>query len=349
MTRDEVVAYFESYIQNFNLPIKYGIQVNSVEFFGDHYLVRTSNGDFNSSDVVVATGLYQRPKIPAFRDKLSSKIQQLHSSEYRNPESLPIGAVLVVGSAQSGAQIAEELYQSGRKVYLSVSGAGRLPRRYRGKDVTQWMDELGFYARTVDQLTSPKDKFGSSAHGTGKDGGHTIDLHQFARDGVVLLGQIQNADDQRIIIAPNLKENLAYADNFEAEFVKAVDDYIDSNQLDIPPEVLPKLTDGYDIEEIQELDLELSDIHCIIWATGYTFNFSIVKLPVFDEDGYPLQNRGVSEFPGLYFIGLPFLYSGISGVIAGVGVDAEHIASVIASRGNAFKNETKQVEFRTII
>ncbi|HJX39388.1 MAG TPA: FAD-dependent oxidoreductase, partial [Anaerolineae bacterium] len=246
---------------------------------------------------------------------------------------LPEGAVLVVGSAQSGCQIAEELYQSGRKVYLSVSSAARVPRRYRGKEITHWLDDLGFYDRTADQLPSPKAKFGGSIHGTGKAGGHTINLHQFSRDGVVLLGHIQSVQEDRIELIPDLMESLAKADKFEEDVVKQVDGYIEKTGFDAPLETLPELRDGYEAEVILDLDLKSVGITAVVWATGYKFDFNIVKLPVFDKDGYPQQKRGVTEYPGLYFVGLPFLHTGKSGLLLGVGDDAAHVVSVIASSG----------------
>ena len=331
--RDEVVAYFKEYIERFELPIRYGIRVTSVEPVETGYLVRTEEAEFKAANVVIATGMYQQPKIPPFSSNLSSEILQLHSSEYHKPEALPEGAVLVVGSAQSGCQIAEELYQSGRKVYLSVSSAARVPRRYRGKDITQWLDDLGFYDRTADQLPSPRAKFGGSIHGTGKDGGHTINLHQFARDGVVLLGHIQSVQEDRIELTPDLMENLAKADKFEEDVVNQVDEYIEKTGLDAPLETLPELRDGYEAEVILDLDLKSVGITTVIWATGYKFDFNIVRLPVFDEDGYPQQKRGVTEYPGLYFVGLPFLHTAKSGLLLGVGDDAAHVVSAIALSG----------------
>jgi putative flavoprotein involved in K+ transport len=333
--RDELVAYFEKYVKQFDLPIRYGVRVTSVEPTEAGYLVSSNAGDFEAANVVISTGMYQQPKIPPFSTSLPSEIHQLHSSEYRNPEALPDGAVLVVGSAQSGCQIAEELYQSGRKVYLSVGSAARVPRRYRGKDVTQWLDELGFYDRTVDQLPSPKAKFAGSVHGTGKDGGHTINLHQFSRDGVVLLGHIQGVEEERIVLAPDLMEILANADKFEADLAKQVDEYIEQTGLDAPVETLPELRDGFDSEVILELDLRSVGITTVIWATGYKFDFSMVKLPVFDEDGYPVQKHGATEYPGLYFVGLPFLHTGKSGLLAGVGDDAANVVSAIKASGKA--------------
>ena len=332
MERKKIISYFEEYIDQFELPIRYGIQVTSIEPIDSGYLVRTNQTDFNAANVIIATGMYQHPRVPAFSTNLSSEINQIHSSQYRNPESLPAGAVMVVGSAQSGCQIAEELYQSGRKVYLSLGNSGRFPRRYRGREITRWLDELGFYDQTADKLPSPKAKFAGSVHGTGKDGGHTINLHQFARDGVILLGHIENAQDFRITLAPDLKDNLAKADKFEAELVKQIDDYIGKNRLDMPAEELPELSDGYEAEEILDLNLDTAGITSIIWATGYTFDFSLVKLPTFDEDGYPVQMRGVTEYPGLYFVGLPFLNTSKSGLLYGVGDDAAHVAEHISSR-----------------
>lgn len=332
MPRDEVVAYLEGYVERFKMPIRYGVQVTSVELSGTGYLLSTNNGEFEAANVVIATGMFQEPKVPALSANLPEEILQLHSSGYHNTESLPDGAVLVVGSGQSGCQIAEELYQQGRKVYLSVGSTGRLPRRYRGKDITWWSEKIGFADRTVDQLPSPRAKFQGNPHATGKDGGHTINLHQFARDGVVLLGHIRSVKGQEIGLAEDLKENLAKGDKQEADFVKEIDSYIEKNGLDVPEERLPELRDGYEAEVITELDLESAGVSTVIWATGYKFDFSMVKLPVLDEDGYPIQKRGVSEYPGLYFIGLPFLHTIKSGLLAGVGDDAAHVVSTIARR-----------------
>ncbi|MEJ2736872.1 MAG: NAD(P)-binding domain-containing protein [Anaerolineae bacterium] len=332
MPREEVVAYLEGYIERFRLPIRYGVRVSSVEKNGAGYLVHTGEATVKADNVVIATGLFQQPKIPPFSADLPLEVLQLHSSEYRNPAGLPPGAVLVVGSAQSGGQIAEELYQSGRKVYLCVSGAGWGPRRYRGQDIVRWMDRAGFNSVTVDELPSPKHKFASNPLVSGKDGGRTLNPHQFARDGVVLLGRIQGAQAGKITLAPDLKENLAKSDKFQADLLKRIDDYIEKAGFDVPPAVLHELRDGYDAEVITGLDVQSAGITGVIWATGYTFDFSLVQLPVVDADGYPVQKRGVTGFPGLYFVGLPWLHTSGSGVLGGVGDDAAHIVADITSR-----------------
>jgi putative flavoprotein involved in K+ transport len=332
MPRDEVVAYFEEYIERFRLPIRYGARVTSVERDGTGYVVRSNGATIQAANVVTATGLYQTPKIPPIGAELPVEVQQLHSSQYRNPAALPPGAVLVVGSAQSGAQIAEELYQSGRKVYLSVGGSGRGPRRYRGQDITWWLNEIGFNDVTVDKLPSPKAKFGGSAQASGRGGGHTLNLHQFARDGVVLLGRMEAVQGDKITLAPDLKENLAKTDKFEADLLTRIDEYIEKSGLDVPQENVPQLQDGYEADRITELGIVSAGITTVIWATGYKFDFSIVKVPVLDEDGYPVQRRGVTRYPGLYFVGLPWLHTNKSGLLFGVGDDAAHIVADIAGR-----------------
>jgi putative flavoprotein involved in K+ transport len=332
MPRDEVVAYLEDYIERFRLPIQYGVRVGSVEQNGAGYLVHTGEVTVEASNVVIATGLFQQPKIPPFSANLPVEVRQLHSSQYRNPGALSPGAVLVVGSAQSGGQIAEELYQSGRRVYLCVSSAGWGPRRYRGQDIVWWMNMAGFNDVTVDQLPSQRAKFAASALVSGKDGGPTLNVHQFARDGVTLLGRIQDAQGGKITLAPDLKENLAKSDKLKTDLLKRIDDYIEKTGLDAPPADLPELRNGYAAEVITELDIQSAGITSVIWATGYKSDFSLVRLPVLDADGFPIQKRGVTEYPGLYFVGMPWLYKAQSGLLFGVGDDADHIVADMAGK-----------------
>ena len=187
---------------------------------------------------------------------------------------------------------------------------------------------------TVDTLPSPRAKFAGSPHVSGKDGGRTLNLHQFARDGVVLLGRMIGVRGHTVTLAPDLMENLAKADEFAAGIKKAVDGYILKAGLDVPeePSDIPDLRDGYSAEIITELDLKAAAINTIIWATGYSFDFGWVRLPVFDDDGYPIQKWGVTAYPGLYFLGLPWLHTAKSGLLSGVGADAAHIAADIAAR-----------------
>ena len=333
MPRDEVVAHFETLARR--LPIRYCAHATGIERDERtaEFVVKLEDGEqIRAHNVVVATGLYQTPKIPVLSDNFPPYIKQLHSDGYRNPHQLLPGAVLVVGSAQSGAQIAEELYESGRKVYLATGRAGRTPRRYRGKDANWWFARMGHYDRRVSELPSPKAKFSGKPHISGTNGGHTINLHQFARDGVTLLGRIEGLEGSIIRIKGDLHGNLAAADRAEAEFVKAVDDYVAATGIAVPEEMLPILRDGFDQEILTELDLNAAGITNVIWATGYSFDFSIIKLPVTDTDGFPIQTRGVTAFPGLFFVGLPWLHTAKSGLIYGLSEDARYIADRIVER-----------------
>ena len=332
MSLAEIVEYFDDYVKRFRLPVHCGVEVFSVDKMGPGYLVSTNEGSYIAENVVIATGLYQSPKIPSYSERIPKAILQVHSMHYRNPSTLPQGAVLVVGTGQSGAQIAQELYQSGRKVYLSIGSAGRVPRRYRGRDINDWFSRMGMFDMKVEELKSPAGKFHPHPQISGKNGGQSLNLHRFVRDGVVLLGHVRDAGDGHLVLTPDLKETLAKVDQFEIDALRKVDDYIVRMGLHAPLETVPTLHDGYEQELITELDLKASGISTVVWATGYGFDFSLVKLPVVDRDGYPMQMRGVTKYEGLYFLGLPWLHSRRSGILFGVGDDAAYLAAHIAAR-----------------
>jgi len=336
LPRDEVVAYMEGFAASFDVEIRFNTRVLSIEspHSNGSYLIKTNNGRYIAKNVVVATGTYQKPRIPLIHKKIAGDIEQLHTSEYRNPEQLRDGAVLVVGSGQSGSQIAEELYQSGRNVYLCVGSAMRLPRFYRGRDSIYWLGKMGFFDQTVDTLPSPKARFVANPFLSGKEGGRSLNLHRFARDGVHLLGRLLDASGHKVKLATDLHDNLTRQDEYVAQVKRDIDEYILANQIDAEqPADEIELKDGYDQDPINELDLKDAGITAIIWATGYDFDFSLVKLPVQDEYGYPIQTRGVTEYPGLFFLGLFWLYKRRSGIPWGVGDDAAYIARKIRDRG----------------
>ena len=335
LLRDEMVKYVEQFAAIFNPDIRFDSEVTSVEkaAASGKFLVHTPRKTYEAENVVVATGTFQKAKRPSFHNNISKNVTQIHTSEYRNPETLADGAVLVVGTGQSGCQITEELYKSGRKVYLCVGSATRLPRVYRGKDSIWWLDKVNFFDQTVDMLDSPKARFMGNPFFSGKDGGHSLNLHQFARDGVILLGRLKDAKDGKIFLVPDLKENLAKIDKFVADVKQKIDKYIEDNNIDadeVPQQ--DDVRDSYDTELTESLDLKSAGVTTVIWAVGYQYDFNWVNLPVLDDDGYPVQNRGVTEFPGLYFLGLHWLYKRRSGLPWGVGDDAAHIADDIVSR-----------------
>lgn len=330
--RDEVVDIFAGYAGKFDLPLRLNTRVSAVDACPEGgFWVRTADATYWARHVVVATGLFQTPRIPRLAEHVPAGVVQLHSGDYRNSAQLPEGGVLVVGSSQSGCQIAQELHQSGRPVYLCTSGAGRIPRTYRGRDIFAWAAQMGFSERTVDQLPSPKAKFAANPHMAGKTDGGSLNLHQFARDGIRLLGRLQDVQDGKALLAGDLHDNLAKADKFEADMLQGIDAYIAQAGIEAPLEAVPHWQDGYALEALRELDLAASGIRTIIWAIGYDFDFSLVKFPIFDEDGYPIQQRGLTAQPGLYFVGLPWLHKQKSGLLAGVAEDAAHIVQSICA------------------
>ena len=334
MAKNEIVKRFEDYTGEYHLPVKYSTNVSLVEAAANekHYLVHTGEQVYLARNVVIATGLFQKGKIPGNFSHIPASILQLESGQYRNPQALPPGAVLVVGSAQSGCQIAEELNQAGRKVYLSTGSAGRFPRRYRGKDGMYWATQIGFFDRTPDKLPSPRARFAGNPHLSGKDGGHAINLHQFYRDGIQLLGHLHGFEDGKLTYTPDLKDNLTRADMIEANFFKLFDAYIERERIDAPQEDLKQLNDGFNAPDILSLDFHKENISVIIWACGFSFDFSFVKFPVLDEFGYPVTTRGMTQYPGLDFLGLPWLYKFKSGLLMGVAEDAAYLADQITRR-----------------
>jgi putative flavoprotein involved in K+ transport len=329
MSRDQIVASFQQFAAQNHAPLHFGVQVTGVEKADGGFKVSTAQGAWSARNVIVATGMYQAPKIFPWSASIPKDIFQTSTGKYRNPQTLPPGAVLVIGSGQSGCQIAEELYQSGRKVYLSVGRVGRAPRRYRGKDAFDWLNRAGFLDRTPDKLPSPQARFAGNPQLTGKDGGHSLNLHIFNRDGVTLLGRTTGMEDGILKLAPDLKESLAKVDGFESMVTRFIDDYIQRTGLEAPEEQLEKYSDGYSAPELTELDLKKAGIGAVIWATGYNFDFSMIRLPVFDDAGFPISQGGVTASPGLYFVGLPWMPGQRSGLLMGVGDNAARVVEHI--------------------
>lgn len=334
LSRDEVVEYLEEYAASFDPPLRLRTEVTSVEpgEDGEGYLVHTHEGTMRASNVVVAAGTFQEPAIPPIAEDVPAGIVQMHSSEYESPANLRDGAVLVVGSGQSGCQIAQELFEAGREVYLATGKAPRLPRTYRGKDGMWWAHRLGMMDETVEDLDSPEQRFAANPQISGKGGGREIDLHEFARDGITLLGHLEGFRDGTAVFAGDLHENLEMGDQSATMIRKGADEYVETTGMDLPEEAVDQSGDGYRQDEIAELDLAAAGVAAIIWATGFRWDFSWVQAPVFDEAGYPVQRQGVTESPGLYFLGLHFLHTRKSGLLLGITEDAAHVAAHIAGR-----------------
>ncbi len=331
MGRDEIVEYLEQYTDHFNPPIKNCCTVNKL-YFDDSkslYVVETTDGELYADNIIIASGTFQKNRIPEYAGNLSSDITQLHSSEYKNPNSLPDGGVLVVGSGQSGCQIAEDLKNAGKNVYLAIGRAPRVPRRYRGKDILQWADQIGMYDIKIDDHPEGKSlRFKAHPHLSGRDGGHTINLRKLGKEGFNLLGRITNIDGYMVFVKDDIQESLNNADEAAAKIKKSIDEYIDKHGISAPLEP-PENIEWEPTETIEKLDLMKEDIKTVIWATGYRHDYSWIDIPVFDDRGYPEYERGVTNFPGLYFVGLHWMHTWGSGLFYSVGRDAEYIADQI--------------------
>jgi putative flavoprotein involved in K+ transport len=335
----EVVRFLDGYAAFIKASMRCGVAVTSLERGSreGRYLIRTENGTFEARTVVIATGPFQQPAVPAIGAAVPVDIFQVHSNKYRNPDQLPAGAILVVGAGSSGCQITEDLTQSGRRVYLSVRRHRRVPRRYRGRDFGWWGSTMGVWDHTVGMLPSPQAKNDPVPLLTPANGGHDVDLRRMAAGGVTLLGHLQSVAGNTLFIAPDLNETLANADVWFTDFKKLVDEYVTKNGIDVPKESAPVEAAAEPKEvsnPIQELDLKTAGITSIVWATGFRNDFDWVKLPIFNDTAEPVHRRGVTSLPGIYFLGLRWLYKRKSYflVMAGPAEDAAYLAEHIKTR-----------------
>lgn len=330
VSKDTVVSYFETYVAHINAPVKCGVDVTQVTRDGTYggFTVSTSCGLYRAKHIVAATGAFQTPVMPPIIPE-EAGLQQMHSADYRNPDQLREGAVLVVGGGSSGAQIAQELMESGRKTFISISPHDRPPRRYRDRDNVWWLGVLGKWEMPTPAPGTEHVTFAVS----GKDGGHTIDFRKFAASGMVLLGMTQAYDNGVLTFADDLQANIAHGDKNYLSVLEEADDFVRRNNLDLPedPEARKTWPDPECLTNpIRALDLARENITSVIWATGYKLDFGWLDIGEYDVRGRPLHSRGISSEPGLYFVGLPWLSRRGSSFIWGVWHDAKFIADQIA-------------------
>ena len=328
--KERVATYFEDYVKQINAPIHCGVEVTRVRknAGAGGFIVETSNGAWQTKNVIAATGAFQKPVIPQVIPN-TQKVLQIHSADYKNPQQLPAGAVLVVGSGSSGAQIAQELNEAGREVYLSISAHDRPPRRYRGRDNVWWLGVLGKWEMPT---PTPGTKHVTIAV-SGAHGGQTIDFRRFAAAGVTLVGRSESFADGAMHFADDLRENLDYGDKNYFSVLDEADAYIAHNGLDLPaePQARELLPDPACVREpILRLNLNEAGVGSVIWATGYAFDFSWLGGMALDDHGRPSHYRGISSEPGIYFMGLPWQSRRGSSFIWGAWRDAQFIAEQIA-------------------
>ncbi|WP_125611691.1 flavin-containing monooxygenase [Specibacter cremeus] len=337
MPKDDVVAYLGRYAETIGAPVQMDTDVTRVGANAGGFVVETSRGNCRARNVVLAAGGYAKPKLPAAAAQIPAHILQLHTDAYRNPELLPEGAVLVVGTGQSGGQIAEELHEAGREVHLAISSCPEAPRRYRGQDVFHWLMQVGIHGEAygtsfprVDQLPSPAARFGCNPLLTGHDGGHDICLRTFARNGVRLHGHFEEAGDGVLLFSDDIEDRLTAVEaGFGQRIQPVIDAYIAAAGIDAPADDRPP-HDRFAPVADPRLDLEAAGVTSIIWATGFRLDFGWLDVPVLDAWGYPRHDRGVVEHPGLYAVGLPWLSTQASALLSGVGRDAAHVVEHLA-------------------
>ncbi|PDS76967.1 MSMEG_0569 family flavin-dependent oxidoreductase [Rhizobium sp. L43] len=341
MVKDEILAYVDRFVKKVEAPVFEQTGVTSLEKHGGLFRLETSAGAVTADAVVIATSLYADPATPRAAERLPEHIMQIHTAAYRNADQLPEGGVIVVGSGQSGCQIAEDLHLAGRKVHLVTGNAPRCARFYRGRDVVDWLSDIGQYDITVEHDGMTKKKHDTNHYLTGRDGGRDIDLRKFALEGMALYGRMSGVAAGRMLFEPNLKANLDGADRVYNGINALIDRHIAEKGIDAPAgsPYVPVWEPG---AEIAELDLKAEGITSVIWATGFSPDWSFVGLPIFDGNAYPVHRRGVTVVDGVYVLGLPWLWTWGSGRFLSVGKDAEHVVGHLAARISAQASSLKR-------
>lgn len=328
--KEQVADYLADYAKMIDAPIRTGVDVTSVRKNDGRpgFRVETSDGVIDARYVVAATGAFQKPVIPPVVPE-NSGLHQIHSSGYRNPQQLPDGAVLVIGAGSSGVQIADELQQSGRQVYLAVGPHDRPPRSYRGRDFCWWLGVLGKW----DMAAPPVGAEHVTIAVSGAHGGHTVNFRSLAADGITLLGMAGAFEDGVMRFEADLRTNIEAGDANYLSMLDEADAYVARNGIDLPEEPQARVL-GADPDcmtnPIRELDFAAAGITTIIWAVGFAFDYDWLEVDAFDDKGRPLHQRGVSIEPGIYFLGLPWQSRRGSSFIWGVWHDAKYLADQIA-------------------
>lgn len=341
MAKSGFVDYLTNYAYDQHIPIKSNVEVTHANFLDSHWHLRTSDGPSRTRAILVATSTYQHPHIPACSNLASAATFSLNTANYRKPDALPPGKILVVGSAQSGMQIVDDLLNAGRDVILSTGKTGRVPRRYRDRDLNYWYDKIGLMDRRASDLQDPRQRWSGQPQISGWNGGHTVSLQKFHRNGVRLLGRYAGCDGTVIHFSEDLRENMAFADGHSKKFCRNIDDYIDAENLDFPQDtgddsIHAPIEDLTLIPEPNRISLKEEGISTIIWATGFRFDYSWIEANAFDKFGYPDTIRGEASIPGLYFLGMNYLHTRKSGIVYGITNDAKHVATKIRNYLNTF-------------
>jgi len=326
MNLAELVGHFEVWAGSFHAPVVGGCQVTSLDADGDGFLLTTPERKLRARTVVVATGGYQRAHRPSSAGQIPEGVTQRLAEEYGNPNAIPPGAVLIVGSGQTGCQLAEELHEAGRKVFLSCGRAPWAPRRMGGHDLVWWIVETGWWQRKLSELPSPAGRLVSNPLATGHGGGRDLNLRILHAMGIELVGRYAGAEEGTVHFADDLARSVDAGDDMSTALKKRVDALCAQRGQESPWEMPPPMRTA----SRTELHLAREGVTTVIWTTGYRPDYAWVRFPVFDDMGFPIQEDGRSSVPGLYFMGVHFQRKAQSAVLYGAGEDAEVVARHIA-------------------
>jgi cation diffusion facilitator CzcD-associated flavoprotein CzcO len=323
----DLVEHFESWAKSFQAPVREKCTVSRLDGAPDGgFRLSGPDGEIRAGQVVVASGAFQRANRPAGAEAILTSVEQLLAEEYHNPEALAPGAVVVVGSGQTGCQLAEELHQAGRRVFLACGRSWWVPRRLAGRDFIWWMAESGFMDRTPDMLPSPAARLFGNPQATGHDGGYDLHFRTLHAAGVELLGRFAGADESMLYFADDLAASVDFGDTRWADFRKRIDAWCLAQSIEAPLYETPV---PMRIRTRLELDVAAEGITTIIWTAGYRADYGWVKFPIFDDMGLPIQTDGRTSVQGLYFSGVQWLRKSKSSILYGIGEDAEVIARQI--------------------
>lgn len=327
MPRDDVVRYLEHYAEKTSGEVREGVKVSSLEAADGGFLLRTNQGDIHATKVVLATGAYQKPHRPPGADTLPAGLHVIDAEGYANPSALPDGAVLVVGSGQTGCQIAEELYESGRTTFLACGKTPWTLRRIADEDVVAWLIKTGFFDMPLSALPSPVARLTGNPQATGKGGGHDLSYRTLQAMGVRLLGRFTHADAYSAHFANDLADSVAFGDARYNDSRQMIAEYCSKNGIK-----MPEMPDPPPFDASPPDSIGLSRLGAVVFTSGFRPDYSSwVNLPAFDDMGFPVHEEGASKkFPGLYFVGVHFLRNRKSSLLFGVGEDASIVAKHIA-------------------
>lgn len=331
MTMPEVISYFERYARSFSAPVQSETTVLSVRKLDSGYRVATNQGDWEGPNVVVATGHCDTPLVPSISNGLSPALEQVVPSDYKNPYQLPEGGVLVVGASASGIQLAREIHRAGRPVTLAVGRHTRMPRRYRGRDISWWLECAGIHTERAEEafdLVSARTQPSLQLIGTPDH--QTLDLGVLQDEGVRLVGRAEAARGYHVRFGVDLQQAIDAAERKLDRVLRRIDEFIDETLMSASePDRAPAIRAS---NPIRELDLKAGEIRSVVWATGYRRQYPWLHVPVLDPRGELIHRGGITPSPGLYALGLNFMRRRNSSLIDGVGRDAHHLAAHIAGR-----------------